>query len=142
MSVISPPKASDYLASREHYLIASHKYRLFEKSLREKLGATSDAELEEAFLDPQTRSRFRAEIQAYSELGEAFDSAATNHEAPWSCKGAVWRSSKPNSIPLTILWTNDNEQTHQPCCRHGGPADWSASAERLLPYATFRKYNI
>ena len=69
MSVISPPKASDYLASREHYLIASHRYRLFEKSLREKLGATSDAEMEEAFLDPQTRSRFRAEIQAYSELG-------------------------------------------------------------------------
>jgi hypothetical protein len=80
MSVISPPSAKDYLASREHYLIASHKYRLFEKSLREKLGATSDAELEEAFLDPQTRTRFRAEIQAYSELGEAFDSAATNHD--------------------------------------------------------------
>ena len=81
MSVISPPRASDYLAAREFYLIAFHKYKLFGVSLREKLGATSDAEMEEAFLDPQTRSRFRAEIQAYSELGEAFDSAATLHEA-------------------------------------------------------------
>lgn len=80
MSVISPPSAKDYLASREFYLIAAHKYRLFEKSLREKLGATSDAEMEEAFLDPQTRSRYRADIQTYSELGEAFDSAASNHD--------------------------------------------------------------
>jgi hypothetical protein len=109
MSAISPPKASDYLASREFYLIASHRYRLFEKSLREKLGATSDAEMEEAFLDPQTRSRFRAEIQAYSELGEAFDSAAPSMRRPWSCKGAAWPSSKLNSIPLSIQWTNNNE---------------------------------
>ena len=80
MSVISPPRASDYLAAREFYLIAFHKYKLFGKSLREKLGATSDAEMEEAFLDPQTRSRFRADIQTYGELGEIFDSASTNHE--------------------------------------------------------------
>ena len=79
MSVISPPKASDYLASREHYLIAFHRYKRFSESLKERIGASSDAELEEALMDPQTRARFRADIQTYSELGEAFDSADSNH---------------------------------------------------------------
>ena len=30
-------------------------------------------------MDPQTRARFRADIQTYSELGEAFYSADSNH---------------------------------------------------------------
>jgi hypothetical protein len=80
MSVISLPSPKDYLKCRERYLVAFHKYKLFGASLREKLGATSDAEMEEAFLDPQTRNRFRADIQTYGELGEAFDSASTTHD--------------------------------------------------------------
>jgi hypothetical protein len=31
-------------------------------------------------MDPQTRTRFRADIQEYAELGEAFDEATTNHD--------------------------------------------------------------
>ena len=80
MSVVSPPSPKNYLKCREHYLVAFHKYKLFGASLREKLGVTSDAEMEEAFLDPQTRSRFRADIQTYGELGEAFDAASTTHD--------------------------------------------------------------
>ena len=80
MSVISPPSPKDYLKCRERYLVAFSRYKQFGERLKEKLGATSDAEMEEAFLDPQTRNRFRADIQTYGELGEAFDSAATNHD--------------------------------------------------------------
>jgi hypothetical protein len=80
MSVISSPNIRDYLACRECYLVAFHKYKLFGKNLREKLGATSDAEMEEAFLDPQTRSRFRADIQTYGKLGIEFDVASTTHD--------------------------------------------------------------
>ena len=80
MSVISPPSPKDYLACRERYLVAFHKYKLFGASLREKLGVTSDAEMEEAFMDPQTRSRFRADISRYSELGIEFDAAVTTHD--------------------------------------------------------------
>ena len=80
MSVIPSPNARDYLACRERYLVAFHKYKLFGKNLREKLGATSDAAMEKAFMDPQTRMRFRAEIQHYSELGIEFDTESTNHE--------------------------------------------------------------
>jgi hypothetical protein len=80
MFVISPPRLKDYLNSRENYLVAFHKYKLFGASLREKLGATSDAEMEEAFMDPQTRSRFGADIQHYSELGIEFDAASTTHD--------------------------------------------------------------
>ena len=80
MSVISPPNIRNYLSCRERYLVAFHKYKLFGKNLREKLGATSDAAMEEAFMDAQTRMRFRAEIQHYSELGIEFDTASTNHD--------------------------------------------------------------
>ena len=80
MSVISSPNVRDYLACRECYVVAFHKYKLFGKNLRVKLGATSDAAMEEAFMDPQTRMRFRAEIQHYSELGIEFDTASTNHD--------------------------------------------------------------
>ena len=80
MSVISLPSPKDYLACRERYLVAFHKYKLFGESLKKKLGATSDAEMEEAFLDPQTRSRFRTDIMQYGELGEAFDAASTTHD--------------------------------------------------------------
>ena len=79
MSAFSPPSAKDYLASREHYLIAFHRYKRFSESLKERIGASSDAELEEALMDPQTRARFRGDIQHYGELGEIFDSADTNH---------------------------------------------------------------
>jgi hypothetical protein len=80
MSVISPPKASDYLASREHYLVAFHRYKQFGESLKDRLGVSSDSEMEEAFLDAPTRARFRADIQHFGELGEIFDSASTNHD--------------------------------------------------------------
>jgi hypothetical protein len=80
MSVILSPNIRDYLACRECYLVAFHRYKLFGKSFKKKLGATSDAEMEEAFMDPQTRMRFRAEIQHYSELGIEFDTASTNHD--------------------------------------------------------------
>jgi hypothetical protein len=80
MPVISPPSPKDYLACRERYLVAFAKYRRFGESLKKKLGATSDAEMEEAFMDPQTRTRFRADISTYGELGIEFDEAATNHE--------------------------------------------------------------
>ena len=46
MLVISSLNVRDYLACRECYLVAFHKYKLFGKNLREKLGATSDAEME------------------------------------------------------------------------------------------------
>lgn len=80
MSVISLPSPKDYLGCRERYLVAFSRYKQFGERFKEKLGATSDAEMEEAFLDPQTRMRFRAEIQHYSELGIEFDTASTNHE--------------------------------------------------------------
>ena len=77
---MTPPNPRDYLASRESYLVAFHKYKRFGNTLKEKLGATSDGELEEAFMDPHARSLFRADIQHYSELGIEFDTASTNHE--------------------------------------------------------------
>ena len=77
---MTPPSPGDYLASRESYLIAFHKYKRFGNTLKMKLGATSDGELEEAFMDPHTRSLFRADIQHYSELGIEFDTASTNHD--------------------------------------------------------------
>ena len=80
MSVISLPSPKVYLACRERYLVAFSRYKQFGERLKEKLGATSDAEMEEAFLDPQTRNRFRADIQTYGELGEAFDAASTTHD--------------------------------------------------------------
>lgn len=80
MSVISPPSPKNYLKCREHYLVAFHKYKLYGKALQEKLGVTSDAEIEEAFMDPQTRSRFRADISRYGELGIEFDAASTAHD--------------------------------------------------------------
>ena len=80
MSVISPPSPKNYLKCREHYLVAFHKYKLFGASLREKLGVTSDAEMEEAFMDPQSRILFCADIQHYSELGIEFDAASTTHD--------------------------------------------------------------
>ena len=80
MSVISLPSPKDYLACRERYLVAFSRYKQFGERLKEKLGATSDAEMEEAFLDPQTRNRFRADITTYGELGEAFDAASTTHD--------------------------------------------------------------
>ena len=80
MSVISLPSPKDYLACRERYLVAFSRYKQFGERLKEKLGATSDAEMEEAFLDPQTRSRFRADIQTYGKLGIEFDVASTTHD--------------------------------------------------------------
>ena len=80
MSIISPPKASDYLAAREFYLIAFHRYKRFGESLKERLAVSSDAEMEEAFMDPQIRARFHGDIQHFGELGEIFDSASTNHD--------------------------------------------------------------
>ena len=80
MSVISLPSPKDYLACRERYLVAFSRYKQFGERLKEKLGATSDAEMEEAFLDPQTRSRFRADSQTYGELGIDFDAASTTHD--------------------------------------------------------------
>ena len=103
MSVISSPNVRDYLACRECYVVAFHKYKLFGKNLREKLGATSDAAMEEAFMDPQIRMRFRAEIQHYSELGIEFDTASTNHDPPLNCNGAAWSNSRLNSTPPSPL---------------------------------------
>ena len=80
MSVISLSSPKDYLACRERYLVAFSRYKQFGERLKEKLGATSDAEMEEAFLDPQTRSRFRADIQTYGELGIDLDAASTTHD--------------------------------------------------------------
>ena len=80
MSVISLPSPKDYLACRERYLVAFAKYKRFGESLKKKLGATTDAEMEEAFMDPQTRTRFRADISTNGELGIEFDEASTTHE--------------------------------------------------------------
>lgn len=80
MPVISPPNPKNYLECRERYLVTFHKYKLHGKALQEKLGVTSDAEMEEAFLDGPTRSRYRADIQHYSELGIDFDEATTTLE--------------------------------------------------------------
>jgi hypothetical protein len=80
MSVISPPNPKDYLVCRERYLVAFAKYKRFGESLKLKLGATSDTEMEEAFMDPQTRTRFRADISTYGELGIEFDEASTTHD--------------------------------------------------------------
>ena len=79
MPVVLSPSPKDYLACREHYLVAFHRYKHFGESLKERLGVSSDAEMEEAFMDPQTRARFRGDIQHYGELGEIFDSADSNH---------------------------------------------------------------
>ena len=80
MPVVLSPSPKDYLACREHYLVAFHRYKQFGESLKERLGVSSDSEMEEAFLDAPTRSRFRADIQHFGELGESFDSASTNHD--------------------------------------------------------------
>jgi hypothetical protein len=80
MPVVLSPSPKDYLACREHYLVAFHRYKNFGESLKERLGVSSDAEMEEAFMDPQTRDRFRGDIQHFGELGEIFDSASTNHD--------------------------------------------------------------
>ena len=77
MSFISPPNPKDYLACRECYLVAFAKYKRFGENLKKKLGATTDAEMEEAFMDAKTRTRFRADIQHYGELGIDFDAAST-----------------------------------------------------------------
>ena len=79
MSVVLSPSPKDYLACREHYLVAFHRYKRFGESLKERLGVSSDAEMEEAFMVPQTTARFRGDIQHFGELGEIFDSADTNH---------------------------------------------------------------
>lgn len=80
MPVVLSPSPKDYLACREHYLVAFHRYKRFGESLKERLGVTSDAEMEEAFMVPQTRARFRGDIQHFGELGTVFDSASTNHD--------------------------------------------------------------
>lgn len=77
MPVFSPPNPKNYLECRERYLVTFAKYKRFGENLKEKLGATSDAEMEEAFMDGPTRSRYRADIQHYSELGVDFDEAST-----------------------------------------------------------------
>ena len=73
------PCATDYLSCRENYQIEFHRYCRLENMLKEALGASDAADLEQKMLEARSQKRHPAStlIALYHEQGVAFDQAAS-----------------------------------------------------------------
>lgn len=65
----------DYLAIREDYKLAYHRWLNFNQRLMELFAVEGDAALETAMLQARTDKRHLAELAEYARLGFALDAA-------------------------------------------------------------------
>jgi hypothetical protein len=79
----------DYLAVREHYRIAYHRWLSMNGRLMEVLGVVGDAALETAMLRARTEGQHLDLLDEYARLSIEFDRAADKWDA-----AQLWQSRR------------------------------------------------